>query len=115
MTVAQMVTVVTGYGFELTGRASKVISDALRWEIARGRVTRLGRGVYHYQQAPRTTARRITVFAARARAWIVAVMRGHSPPSTPPDPRVDPATQPLAPRHDPTDPPWNHLGWLWAT
>jgi hypothetical protein len=112
MTVAEMVTVITGYGFELTGRASKVISDALRWEVARGRVVRLRRGVYRYGQPPRTTAWRISLFATRARTWIVAAMRGETPPPTPPERRRRP---PFAPRLDPTDPPWVHFGWLWTS
>ena len=41
MTVAEMVTVMAGHGFNIEGRASKAISDALRWEVRRGRVVRL--------------------------------------------------------------------------
>jgi hypothetical protein len=39
--------------------------DALRWEVRRGRVVRLGRGLYRYCRAPASTARRIRLFAAR--------------------------------------------------
>ncbi|MGF1596932.1 MAG: hypothetical protein ACFCVK_08355, partial [Acidimicrobiales bacterium] len=35
-TVAELVQVVVGAGFDVAGRASKVISDALRWEVRRG-------------------------------------------------------------------------------
>jgi len=42
-------------GLRLPGRASKVISDALRWEISWGRVTRLSRGVYQFRRVPRST------------------------------------------------------------
>jgi hypothetical protein len=43
----------------IDGRASKSVSDALRWEIARGRVNRLGRGRYGPGQMPRCTEYRI--------------------------------------------------------
>lgn len=33
-------------GFSIPGRPSKTVSDALRWEMRRGRVRRLRRGVY---------------------------------------------------------------------
>ncbi len=67
MTVAEMVGVLSDYGYRLPGRASKVISDALRWELARGRVVRVARGVYAYGRAPQTTARRIRLFASNTR------------------------------------------------
>lgn len=85
MTVAEMVTVLAEYGFDVGGRASKVISDALRWELARGRVQRLGRGVYCYRRAPVSTARRIRIFAEACRAWLVAPTRTGHPKQTPGD------------------------------
>lgn len=45
-------------------RPSKVISDALRWEIEWGRVRRVGRGKYEFGGAPPTTLRRIREQAA---------------------------------------------------
>lgn len=42
-------------GFSLTGRPSKAVSDALRWEVRRGRVVRLGRGRYGPGTMPRQT------------------------------------------------------------
>ena len=42
-------------GITFRGRASKVISDALRWEMGWNRVRRLSRGVYCYVGAPRST------------------------------------------------------------
>ena len=44
-TIAEMVDALTQHGFGIGGRASKSLSDALRWEIGRGRVRRMGRGV----------------------------------------------------------------------
>ncbi len=46
-------------GFAVGGRPSKVISDALRGEIGRGRVRRVGRGRYELGRVPRGTAHRI--------------------------------------------------------
>jgi hypothetical protein len=49
----------------LTSRASKTISDALRWEVKRGRVVRLGQGRYGPGTMPRSTAQRIHARAHR--------------------------------------------------
>ena len=46
-------------GFSVNGRPSKVISDALRWEVGLGRVTRCGRGNYGPGAMPRSTESRI--------------------------------------------------------
>jgi len=53
--VPELVTMIDRSGFVLTGRASKAVSDALRWEIKHGRVRRLGRGVYGPASIPRQT------------------------------------------------------------
>ena len=45
-TVAELVDALMYHGFCATGRPSKVVSDALRGEMAHGRVRRLGRGRY---------------------------------------------------------------------
>ena len=45
MRVRDLVTALDNAGFTVAGRASKVISDCLRWEIGRRRVMRLGRGI----------------------------------------------------------------------
>lgn len=47
------------HGFCVKGRTSKAISDALRWEIGRGRVYRIGRGKYRSADIPRGTENRI--------------------------------------------------------
>ncbi|UWW07300.1 hypothetical protein [Mycolicibacterium brumae] len=46
-------------GFAVDGRASKTISDALRWEVRRGRVEHRGRGLYGQGYIPRSTEYRI--------------------------------------------------------
>ncbi len=105
MTVAQLVTaLVHRAGFDLGGRASKIISDALRWETRRGRVTRVGRGRYRFSHAARSTTRRIGILATRSRAWVVAIMR-----------RPTPMPPPLAGVTAPPgtgQPPWADLRWL---
>jgi len=60
LTVSELVTHCENIGVVFEGRASKIVSDSLRWEIAWGRVRRLGRGVYRYGRIPRTTLRFIT-------------------------------------------------------
>jgi hypothetical protein len=57
-------------GLDINGRASKQISDALRWERRRGRVRRLARGLYGPGYVPRGTEYRIynRVMALRAAA-----------------------------------------------
>ena len=58
-TVEELVDALTYQGFDVGGRASKAVSDALRWEIAHGRVIRLGRGRYRPAWMPRATEYRI--------------------------------------------------------
>lgn len=110
ISVAQLVTELHTVGYPVRGRTSKVVSDALRWEVARGRVVRVRRGIYRFGSAPATTARRIKLFATRCRTWIVALMRREPLPPTPPDRRRDPA-QGL---DLPWFPPWFNTAWLWT-
>jgi hypothetical protein len=58
-TIADMIDALEWHGFCVRGRASKAISDALRWEIQRGRVCRFGRGRYGPGWMPRATEYRI--------------------------------------------------------
>ena len=59
LTVARLVTLLEAEGFAVRGRPSKEISDALRWEVGRKRVVRLGRGRYAPGVMPPSTERRI--------------------------------------------------------
>lgn len=43
-TIPDLIEALDYYGFAIPGRASKSVSDALRWEIAHGRVRRPRRG-----------------------------------------------------------------------
>ncbi|MGQ0431179.1 MAG: hypothetical protein ACT452_02080 [Microthrixaceae bacterium] len=55
LSVAELVTILERSGHAIDGRPSKAVSDALRWEIRRGRVTRVGRSAYARGQIPRST------------------------------------------------------------
>jgi hypothetical protein len=77
-TVAELIDALSHHGFSVQGRQSKAVSDALRWEISRGRVHRLARGRYGPGYIPRSTDYRIhqrvlalreTVVAARRAKW----------------------------------------------
>jgi hypothetical protein len=58
-TVPELVDRLAMYGFDVDGRASKTVSDALRWEIRHGRVLQYGRGLYGPGPTPRATEYRI--------------------------------------------------------
>ena len=58
-TVNELIEAMEWQGFSISGRASKEISDALRWERRRGRVRRLARGLYGPGFVPRATEYRI--------------------------------------------------------
>ena len=45
-TVPDLIEALDYQGFDISGRASKSVSDALRWEMGHGRVRRLARGKY---------------------------------------------------------------------
>jgi hypothetical protein len=55
MTVAEIVDGLAQSGMAVEGRQSKVIPDALRWEIRRGRVRRTGRGCYAVGHVAKST------------------------------------------------------------
>jgi hypothetical protein len=69
-TVDELIKALEWQGFDIGGRASKQVSDALRWERRRGRVRRLARGLYGPGFVPRGTEYRIyhRVMALRAAA-----------------------------------------------
>ena len=53
--IDDLIAAVEWAGFVLAGRPSKTVSDALRWEVRRGRVVRRGRGRYGPGTMPRQT------------------------------------------------------------
>lgn len=64
-TVRALVRKLSDDGYTVWGRASKVVSDALRWEIRNGRVRRLRRGVYTIDKIPSSTRHRIRAGSRR--------------------------------------------------
>jgi hypothetical protein len=59
MRVCELVVAVRRSGFAVFDRPSKEIADALRWEVARGRVVRIGRGVYAPGHVAKVTRHRM--------------------------------------------------------
>ena len=68
------------WGFTVDGRPSKTVSDALRWERRRGRVSRWGRGYYNGGEMPRSTEHRIIgrVEVLRAQAASLSLRAGQN-------------------------------------
>ncbi len=73
-------------GHTVWGRVSKVVSDALRWEIRNGRVRRLRRGVYSTDRIPSSTRHRIRARSRRPffSPQVVAIRRDALAAETPP-------------------------------
>jgi len=55
MTVPEIVVGVEALGLSIPGRSSKTVSDALRWEVRKGRAVRLERSRYRAGSIPRST------------------------------------------------------------
>jgi len=55
MTIPEIVAELEAFGLPIPGRSSKTISDALRWEVRKGRVVRLERSRYQTGSMPRST------------------------------------------------------------
>lgn len=72
MTVAELTAVLRRDGFAVRRRTSKTISDALRWEVRKGRVVRVGRASYAPGRLPRSTEWWIRERVLKIRAQIVA-------------------------------------------
>ena len=73
-TIPDLIDALDYYNFAVAGTPSKSVSDALRWEVAHGRVRRLRRGLYGPGAIPRSTEDRIRkrVLALRAEADVLA-------------------------------------------
>jgi len=67
MVVAELVAAVTASGFALAGRPGKAVSDALRWEMGRGRVRREGRATYCPGYVAKVTRHRMQSRVAQTR------------------------------------------------
>lgn len=57
MTVSEIVDELRRLGVDVPGRASKTISDALRWEIRKGRARRTAPATYAFGWMPESTGR----------------------------------------------------------
>jgi hypothetical protein len=57
LTVAEIVADLEGLGVEIRGRPGKTVSDALRWEIGKGRVRRVAPSTYAFVAMPASTGR----------------------------------------------------------
>ena len=77
ITIPQLLVQLADWGFAAEGRPSKTVSDALRWEIGRGRVYRCGRGTYREAWAPRGTEYRIIARVAALREEAESLRGGH--------------------------------------
>jgi hypothetical protein len=87
MTIGEMIEALRADGYGVVGRASKVISDALRWEVPWGRVKRLRRGVYGFGRVPRSTEYRMRKGLERMAWWhrcVRADREGVERPAAPP-------------------------------
>ena len=78
LTISELVEQIEARGFAVFGRASKTVSDALRWEVRRGRVTKVGRGRYARGVMPRSTEWWIRKHADARRRAVVATTLAHS-------------------------------------
>lgn len=77
--VSELVSRLHSWGFAVEGRPSKTVSDALRWEIAHGRVCRRGRGRYLSAWAPRSTEYRIIHRVQALLDEVLSLEGGHRP------------------------------------
>lgn len=77
VTIPQLLAHLAEWGFVVGGRPSKTVSDALRWEIGRGRVYRCGRGTYRQGWAPRGTEYRIIARVVALREEAESLRGGH--------------------------------------
>jgi hypothetical protein len=74
-TIPEMLDDLDGLGVRPAGaRPNKVLADALRWEVRRGRVERVAHGRYRLRSLPDTTRR-------RARRVVRLALEAHRPPS----------------------------------
>ena len=75
-TISEMRHALAFHGFDVARPAPKSVSDALRWERARGRVRRLGRGLCGPGQMARGTEHRINTRVLALRAEAAKSLRG---------------------------------------
>ncbi len=69
MAVRDLVDRLGRQGILLPPKPSKVVSDAIRWEVRKGRVVKRGRGVYQLGHIPRSTRYWVLSKADACREW----------------------------------------------
>ncbi len=79
LTVPELIARCQREGVVFDGRASKIISDALRWERRSGRVTHVARGVYVIGRVPASTGRWIARRVEQVRWWLESVVGQEEP------------------------------------
>ncbi|MBA2609875.1 MAG: hypothetical protein H0U92_13110 [Actinobacteria bacterium] len=67
LTVAEIVGRIEADGFTIGPNAHKVVADALRWEVRRGRARRVRRGVYGTGRLPRSSESKMRAALRRLR------------------------------------------------
>jgi len=72
LAVREIVARIEDSGVAIYGRPSKTVSDALRWEIRRGRVVQIDRGRYAAGRVPESTLRFM-------RNWLIAADAAFAP------------------------------------
>lgn len=85
-TIGELVDALAYHGFRPAGRASKSVSEALRWEIFQGRAVRMRRGRYRPGKMPRSTAERIYKRVRALHDDVAALPVGRPRLRTPPIP-----------------------------
>ncbi|MEY2421572.1 MAG: hypothetical protein QOI95_1639 [Acidimicrobiaceae bacterium] len=75
VTTRELIAAIEAYGLEIEGRPSKTVSDALRWEVRRGRAVRVGRGRYRAGTVSRQTVWRMRKRLRALHARVVAPTR----------------------------------------
>ena len=68
LTMPEIIAAVGAFGLPIAGRASKTVSDALRTEVNRGRVRRVGRGRYRSDRPSESTLRWMQGWLVRRKA-----------------------------------------------
>ena len=79
--VTELVAALDAWDFAVSGRPTKTVSDALRWEMQRGRVWRRGWGRYSAAGIPRGTEHRIIKRVEALRAEAKSRGGGHDTPT----------------------------------
>jgi hypothetical protein len=79
--VTELVAALDKWNFAVAGRPTKTVSDALRWEMQRGRVWRRGWGRYSAAGMPRSTEHRIITRVEALREDAKSRGGGHDTPA----------------------------------